>query len=322
MKGFNIAPTPTSGTLGSQGGSLPPDFISSFQNAGHHGLGPSHELFESLHSGLIGRSSGITMRRAYSSNAQNLVHLDSVHHRSSGKYKKRTGSRKKRWESLIEAAITGRVGRFMSKSRSEDSVCEPQDNMASPIPGSEPRRRSRDYDYSDPTSERRDRTSNMPGEALAALRKKRENFASASKHLGHTGGYIAAVPKPQETSKLHLKRAASVPVQYLDPTLCPGRLDQTQSVDSQSQMQSTLSPSTTDESVTAEAERLLIEPYNSSASGDLKTTLDSGVGSIPPPLQLRDSITDADKSHNGAYRPPNIPGVQPLSGHTNSEGWL
>nr|XP_018906370.1 PREDICTED: transient receptor potential-gamma protein isoform X2 [Bemisia tabaci] len=306
MKGFNIAPTPSSGGLGSQQGSLPAEFIASFQNVGHHvghhGLSPSHELLESLHSGLIGRSSGITMRRAYSSNNQNMLHLEGAH-RSSAKYKKRNASRKKRWESLIEAAITGRVSRFMSKSRSEDSVCE----GASPEPRPHGHQRPGDGHFPE------------RAEALAALRKKRENFASASKHLGHTA------PKFQDAaSKLHLKRAASVPVQIPDPAQglgLPVRLDQTQSVDSQSQVQSTLSPSTTDESVTAEAERLLIEPYTSSASGDLKTTHDSGT-SGPGPGTGRES--QDLKGHNNGYRPPNasIPGVQPLSGHTNSEGWL
>nr|WMY99273.1 transient receptor potential C (TRPgamma) [Bemisia tabaci] len=250
MKGFNIAPTPSSGGLGSQQGSLPAEFIASFQNVGHHGA-----------------------------------------HRSSAKYKKRNASRKKRWESLIEAAITGRVSRFMSKSRSEDSVCE----GASPEPRPHGHQRPGDAHFPE------------RAEALAALRKKRENFASASKHLGHTA------PKFQDAaSKLHLKRAASVPVQIPDPAQGLGL-----------PVQSTLSPSTTDESVTAEAERLLIEPYTSSASGDLKTTHD-GATSGPGPGPGTGRESQDLKGHNNGYRPPNasIPGVQPLSGHTNSEGWL
>ncbi|KAG5676185.1 hypothetical protein PVAND_006034 [Polypedilum vanderplanki] len=125
MKGFNVAPSIGSTSLtplSEHSGSFPLD---------HHG---SHE-FSAL-SGLFGP--GITPRKNPAPNPlaqqqqQNLSTSqssfgDSMHKlsRFAPKFhsKRNSGSHKRKWGTLIEAAKSGSVSRFIGRSRSEDSVC-------------------------------------------------------------------------------------------------------------------------------------------------------------------------------------------------------
>ncbi|KAL7041237.1 hypothetical protein ACKWTF_000683 [Chironomus riparius] len=128
MKGFNVAPTITSAQLtplSEHSGSFPLD---------HHG---SHEL--SALSGLFGP--GITPRKNAGPNPlqqqeQQQISIsqssfgDSINpihklSRFAPKFhsKRNGGSHKRKWGTLIEAAKSGSVSRFIGRSRSEDSVC-------------------------------------------------------------------------------------------------------------------------------------------------------------------------------------------------------
>jgi hypothetical protein len=106
-------------------------------------------------------------------------------------------SRKRRWDSLIEVAKTGKVGRLISQSRSEDSVCEQKS------PNSE----DTDSNASD-------------GKAMAALKKKRETFQK-SRYQPDDSSSVDVEDKGG--GKKGLKRASSVPAQR--PTELVPRVD-------------------------------------------------------------------------------------------------
>lgn len=90
---------------------------------------------------------------------------------------KNRGSHKRRWGTLIEAAKSGRVGRLISRSRSEDSVCNRHQH------------RSNSEEATDTDS-----TESHPlANALAALKRKRNKFsASRGSHAVQTTSHNEA----------------------------------------------------------------------------------------------------------------------------------
>lgn len=104
---------------------------------------------------------------------------------------KTASARKRRWDSLIEVAKSGKVARFISQSRSEDSVCEQRS------PNSE--------NMTDTDSN----ASAIEGKALSVLKKKRANFHQSRYHPNES----SSVDIEEKCEKKILKRASSVPVQ-------------------------------------------------------------------------------------------------------------
>ena len=102
-----------------------------------------------------------------------------------------SANKKRRWDSLIEVAKTGKVGKFISQSRSEDSVCEQRS------PNSE--------NQTDTDSN----ASAMEGKSLSMLKKKREKFQKSR----YTPNESSSVDIEERCEKKVLKRASSVPVQ-------------------------------------------------------------------------------------------------------------
>lgn len=284
MKGFNIAPPPASSSTSS----LPPvaELIASLQLHNEHSS--SHELFGSTISGLLGSTPGLTMRRTYTAHNKepNQPH---AHHGLRGLMFKRNSSRKRRWDSLIEAAKSGRVGRLINRSRSEDSVCNGNNNGHGRLRHSPLSDNNVTDTDSNPSLMEREPTSL----GLSMLRHKRRVFSTSRNPKGETGSSLDSKEPTQLKSKL--KRASSVPARGTEQE---GSIEHQESHEqTQSQQQSVdiqpqtiLTPSTTEESVTT---------ANDNSNSDLL------------------------KRHNGLVTVlPNLPGIQPVSGHNVSAGWL
>lgn len=297
MKGFNIAPPPTSSSTTS----LPPvaELIASLQLHDHSSLPSSRELFGSTISGLIGSTPGLSMRRTYSTAPKETNsaahHHHHNHHGLSRLMFKRNSSRKRKWDSLIEAAKTGKMGRLINRSRSEDSVCNGNGNGGEVRNSHSPL--SEDNNITDTDSnpsliENKDTTSS----SLSILKQKRKIFSASRNPGGEAGSSLDS--KDKSLFKKQLKRASSVPTRVVEPVFPPKQgheqtQSQQQSVDIQTN-QNMLTPSTTDESVTP------------------------GVNSN----DTNSSSVDY-KNRNGLVTVlPNLPGIQPVSGHNVSAGWL
>ncbi|XP_075213272.1 transient receptor potential cation channel gamma isoform X4 [Lycorma delicatula] len=282
MKGFNIAPPPASSSTSS----LPPvaELIASLQM--HNENSSSHELFGSTISGLLGSTPGLTMRRTYTAHTKEHNQQHHPHHGLRGLMFKRNSSRKRRWDSLIEAAKSGRVGRLINRSRSEDSVCNGNNGgrlRHSPLS---------DNNVTDTDSNPSLMENREPSLGLSILRHKRLVFSSSRNSKGETGSSLDSKEPTQLKSKL--KRASSVPARGTEQESVEHTesheqtQSQQQSVDIQPQ--TILTPSTTEESVTTGNDN---------------------------------SNSDPTKRHNGLVTViPNLPGIQPVSGHNVSAGWL
>lgn len=122
MKGFNIAPQPSTTTA-----PLPPvaEFIASLQQ--HHDTNQHHDMFGSTLSGIFNSNNKkLHQHSSTVSSSQGSINEGHHHHHHKGIGKfhiKRTSSHKRRWGTLIEAAKSGRVSKLIGRSRSEDSVC-------------------------------------------------------------------------------------------------------------------------------------------------------------------------------------------------------
>ncbi|BET03419.1 Transient receptor potential cation channel subfamily C member [Nesidiocoris tenuis] len=173
MKGFNIAPPPSSANV--TGGVSPQiaDALAALAKTS------SNEHLNSA-AARLGAGPGASIRRKYKDNLSKLMF------RSSGG----AGGGKRRWDSLIEVAKSAKVSRFISQSRSEDSVCG---------------------DQRSPNSENlTDTDSNASGkDALSALKKKRQVFHKSR----YTPNESSSVDVEEKCEKKVLKRASSVPVQ-------------------------------------------------------------------------------------------------------------
>lgn len=287
MKGFNIAPTPTSNSTTS----LPPvaEIIATLTRGDPTSLPSSHELFGSTISGILGSTPGLTMRRTYSTTPKDPSSNQNHHHGLSRLVFKRNSSRKKRWESLIEAAKTGRVGRLINRSRSEDSVCNGNgiEGRNSHSPLSEDNNAT-DTDSNPSLMENKDSSAN-----LSILKQKRKVFSASRNPQGEAGSSLDL--KDTKLSRKQLKRASSVPTRVIESVVMPQRHEQVQSQQQSVdiQPQTLLTPSTTEESVTP------------------------GTGNET------NSSSVEFKNRNGLITVlPNLPGIQPVSGHNVSAGWL
>lgn len=280
MKGFNIAPPPASSSTTS----LPPVAELFLQLGEHASLPSSHELFGSTLSGLLGSTPGLTMRRTFTAPKE----ANQPNHGIGRLMFKRNSSRKRKWESLIEATKFGKVGKLINRSRSEDSMCNGKNgegrNSQSPL--------SDENNLTDSDSNPSLIETKEPSVSLSILKHKRKIFSTSRNPPGETGSSLDS--KEQKKFKKQLKRASSVPTraaEEVQPAKHEQVQSQQQSVDIQ--QQGMLTPSTTEESVTPGA-----------AGNDTNGS------------------SAEFKNRNGLVTVlPNL-GIQPLSGHNVSAGWL
>ncbi|CAH1397842.1 unnamed protein product [Nezara viridula] len=168
MKGFNIAPPPSS----SNSSSVAPVL----EHQGSLQKSSSNDNLSNPASARLSGGPGLSIRRKYRDNLSKLMF---------------SANKKRRWDSLIEVAKTGKVSKFISQSRSEDSVCEQRS------PNSE--------NQTDTDSN----ASAVEGKALSMLKKKREKFQKSRYHPNES----SSVDIEEKCEKKVLKRASSVPVQ-------------------------------------------------------------------------------------------------------------
>ncbi|XP_039279119.1 transient receptor potential-gamma protein isoform X2 [Nilaparvata lugens] len=296
MKGFNIAPPPAASSSTT---SLAPvaELIATLGYRDEHA---TQELFGPI-SGLLGTNPGLTPRRVCTATPKDVPEPNAGHHGLRGLMFKRNSSRKRRWDSLIEAAKSGRVGRLINRSRSEDSVCNGENNghtVHSPLSDNN----ATDTDSNPSLMESRDASS----VGLAILRHKRRIFSTSRNPKGEAGSSLDS--KEPTPLKAQLKRASSVPARgtELEPVRAHEQTQsQQESVDMQHQ-QTMLTPSTTEESVTT------------------GNDFPAAAGSLHAATASASAVTDQPlKGRNGLVTTlPNLPGIQPVSGHNVSAGWL
>ncbi|XP_050300048.1 transient receptor potential-gamma protein isoform X3 [Anthonomus grandis grandis] len=341
MKGFNIAPQPSSTS-----GVLPPvaEFIASLQ--GHHHEG-HHDFFGSTLSGIFNSAPRkLTQHSSTVSSSQGSIneghhhHHHHHHHRGLGRFHlKRSHSQKRRWGTLIEAAKTGKVSRLIGRSRSEDSVCNNcrengnhnHSHSNSPASDENGSMSGTDSNPSIDNASIKDHEPELHGLAhgLALLKKKRKKF-SASRNTSPVVVTPTAVSesltKKFSTSKKQipqvLKRASSVPTRVPDVVSQPvSRHEKTQSQQDSIEVPPTttgglnLTPSTT-ESVTNTIPSSSLPGENGSSREPLLYTSSSSnpaTGSTQTP--------DEEFKQN-QHLLPKLPGVIPLSGHNHNTGWL
>ncbi|XP_046475624.1 transient receptor potential-gamma protein isoform X2 [Neodiprion pinetum] len=325
MKGFNIAPQPGGS------GTLPPvaEFIASLQQAHHEHA--HHDLFGSTLSGIFGP--GATPKKhPHHTSTNSVPGLTTGPRPPRGT---RESSRKRRWGTLIEAAKVGRVSKLIAgRSRSEDSVYSPASDDGSRSDGSSDSKSSLDVTTPDSHAHQHVHShhhhphdvhhmfSHGLGPALAALRKKRKKFsasrASTPAMASHTNP-VESVMHPitsalaLKVTRKQLQRASSVPTrgpETVIPPITPRCHEVTQSqqpsLDAVEMIASheaqgvivaagPLTPSTTEESVIATA---------------------TGTGTGTPV-----SLTSV-KRNGSATQLQRLPGIEPISGHDVSAGWL
>ncbi|XP_074026090.1 transient receptor potential cation channel gamma isoform X2 [Leptinotarsa decemlineata] len=328
MKGFNIAPQPSTSSA-----SLPPvaEFIASLQqhHDDHH---HHHDFFGSTLSGIFANSTPRKLHQQSStvSSSQGSINEGLHHHHNHHKRLnfKRVHSHKRRWGTLIEAAKIGKVSRLIGRSRSEDSVCnsckENGHNHSHSRSNSPVSERSESLSDSNPSLDvqpdiPRERELHGIAHGLALLKKKRKKF-SASRNTSP----IIPPTNPIELSHKKfqpvkaLKRASSVPTRVPEMVQITHRHEKTQSqqdsIELPTTVPSTLTPSTTEESVNTVGQPTATsgtsrDPllFNSSSSNPAN-------GSLQTP--------DEEYRHHSSQSLPKLPGVIPLCGHTAPTGWL
>ncbi|KAK6630004.1 hypothetical protein RUM44_005655 [Polyplax serrata] len=313
MKGFNIAPTPGSGVP------LAPvaEFIANLQvepEIPHH-----QDLFGSAITGVLGPSNTLPKKsnQETPSSAPPYVHARSLEttittHKPKFNISKRSSSRKRRWEMLMEAAKTGKVGKLINRSRSEDSVCNTKGVKNFNSPASDENQTESQTD-SNPSlvealgsglSSLQSGLSNfgLGSSALAALKRKRKKFStSRTKQCiksdekmteSTTSSGVYSLSNQAKNEKL-LKRTSSVPARNPDATEAVNYVQFPE----------------------GESDSKNLEKENSvqSTEGDEQETFQSPM----PSSTIEQNLPF--KSRNGAATLPNLPGVQPVSG---SQGWL
>ncbi|XP_035722146.1 transient receptor potential-gamma protein-like isoform X7 [Vespa mandarinia] len=310
MKGFNIAPQP-----GSSSTLLEPvaELIASWKEVEHENS--HHEIFGSTRSEIFGLG---TMPKK-------TLHHSNACRQSRGA---RSSSKKKRWDTLIEAAKAHKVSKkFISRSRSEDSVYSPAsedggsrsegstDSKSSlEIHGSHDVHSHQSHQHSHHSHHTESHHSFGRLALVSALTKKRKKFSASrastpamtstnSNPMESTTQPIASILL-SKVSKKQLHRASSVPTRGPElgsQTITPRRHEVTQSqqpsldtaeivsVSEQQRVVSAvpLTPSTTEESVIA--------------SGAISMTV---------------------KTNGSATQLQRLPGIEPISGHDVSAGWL
>jgi len=356
MKGFNIAPAPSSTTQ------LPTvaEFMANLQQHHEHQVPTHHlhDLFGSTTSAIFGSTMG-----PGSTPKKSLHHTNSSHstsgaggngeqHTNRGGFGrlprlhiKRSSSHKRRWGTLIEAAKSGRVSRLIGRSRSEDSVCNSHsrnnhnihcsNHSHSNSPASD--------DITESPSDSNPSLAEVPTEtvthsgigiaALAALRKRRKKFSSSRNTNTAEGGGKTVTPQAccaTKGGKKQLQRASSVPTRASEAVtlISHRRHEQTQSQQHSVELgqNETITPSTTEESVATYSTGVgggvsvgscSREPLLVSGSANSTNNTSSQASTHRQPQESQ------NKSHNGSVVVlPNLPGIQPVSGHNMSAGWL
>lgn len=311
MKGFNIAPTPASGAP------LAPvaEFIANLQVEPE--ISQHHELFGSTISGILGscqtlpKKSNNLYRSLYGSSGQtpfappsNPGTPSSSSHKSVSKltpkfHASKSGSgRKRRWGTLIDAAKSGKVSKLINRSRSEDSVCNSRPYRSSTGAGSDENVSESDSNPSLADAFGSGLSAFGFGQSgpLSVLRRKRKKSSSRMKEADESktaGLNTISGGRPRSeafSSEKLLKRASSVPARNSDPRGV--RFTQTTPEEMEKERCSTEEPANAEEK---EAAR---------------------------PSDAEPSPGRAFKSRNGTAVLSNLPGIQPVSGHNISHGWL
>ncbi|XP_025986814.1 transient receptor potential-gamma protein isoform X2 [Solenopsis invicta] len=322
MKGFNIGPQPGGS------GSLPPvaEFIASLQQAQQEN---THELFGSTLSGIFGPAT-TAKRSPHHTSTNSMPGLASGSRPSHGT---RSSSRKKRWGTLIEAAKAGRVSRLIGRSRSEDSVYSPaSEDGGSRSEGSSDSKSSLEGAGHDVQNGQHPHHSQSHhshheahhmfthglGPALAALRKKRKKFSASRSSTpamtsstntnpadSSTTSSVATVLTARISSKKkQLQRASSVPTR--GPELTPQS-----SITSSQWQEVTQSQRQPDINV----EMIINERINAQQGAPLPLTTEENV--------VASGSTSITAKRNGsAAQLQRLPGIEPISGHDVSAGWL
>ncbi|XP_076281851.1 transient receptor potential cation channel gamma isoform X3 [Lasioglossum baleicum] len=284
MKGFNIGPQPGGS------GSLPPvdEFVALQQQVQQQ----NSQDFGSTLSGLFGP--GTTPKKSPHSTSTN-----SVPGLSCEQARMRNGSRKRGWGNIIEFARSSRMSRLINRSRSEVSVYSPgSEDGGSRSEGSTDSKSS--LETGGPEVQPHPHRSHHPHDARQMRAHRLGALNTLRKKPVHrlTSSFASAVAKRQQ-----LCRASSVPIrgpELIQQGIMPRRHDGTQS--QQPSLDNTdgasvseqpvvtaipLTPSTTEESVVA--------------SGSLSVTL---------------------KRNGSATQLQRLPGIEPISGHDVTGGWL
>ncbi|EFN61135.1 Transient receptor potential-gamma protein [Camponotus floridanus] len=335
MKGFNIAPQPGGS------GTLPPvaEFIASLQQAQQEN---SHQdLFGSTLSGIFG--SGVKK-------SPHHISTNSVPGLATGPQQIRGirgSSRKKRWGTLIEAAKAGRVSRLIGRSRSEDSVYSPaSEDGGSRSEGSSDSKSSLEMASQDVQSTQHSHHSHSHhahhhethhmfshglGPALAALRKKRKKFSSSRSSTpamtsstntnpadSSTIHSVATVLASKVCSKKQLQRASSVPTR--GPEITPQSSITTRRhevIQSQQPSFEVIEVA----SISEQQKKFLqcdchyFTDVVSSIPLTPSTTEESVAASVP-------TSKFTARRNGSATTQLHLPGIEPISGHDVSTGWL
>ncbi|XP_077296878.1 transient receptor potential-gamma protein-like isoform X3 [Arctopsyche grandis] len=327
MKGFNIAP--------SNNVTLPPvaEFIASLHHQhSEQGHTHGHEVFGSTFSGIFGGGGSVHKAPHHSlrTSQSSLSSEANPYHRGLALnmarfHPKRSSSHKRRWGTLIEAAKVGRVSKLIGRSRSEDSVCNshcrqnsshshsnspPSDNTDSPSDSNRSLERSQPpkskYDTQTTPSEHRSHSHGIS--ALVALKKKRKKFSDSR------NASPDPPPHPPQPTKKILKRACSVPMRVADvvnphpaTVQCEDSTENIRPID-----ETGMTPSTTEESVGRSGTSRKSNNENKPSGSSLEPLLTSLDESSP------------HKTHRNVKSVvlPRLPGIIPLSGHTQPSGWL
>ncbi|XP_071559770.1 transient receptor potential-gamma protein isoform X1 [Temnothorax nylanderi] len=325
MKGFNIGSQPGGS------GTLPPvaEFIASLQQAQHENS--HHDLFGSTMSGIFGP--GTTSKKSPHHTSTNSVPgLASGSRQSHGT---RISSRKKRWGTLIEAAKAGRVSRLIGRSRSEDSVYSPaSEDGGSRSEGSSDSKSSLEGAGHDVQSTQQPHNSHSHhahhheahhmfthglGPALAALRRKRKKFSASRVSTpamtsstntnpadSSTTSSVATVLTARISSKKQLQRASSVPTR--GPELTP----------QSSIMSSRRHEVTQSQQPSLDVVEIAINERMNAQQGIVPLTPSTTEESV-----VASGSTSITAKRNGsATQLQRLPGIEPISGHDVSAGWL
>ncbi|XP_065158698.1 LOW QUALITY PROTEIN: transient receptor potential-gamma protein-like [Atheta coriaria] len=364
MKGFNIAPQPSTGGTG-----LPPvaEFIASLQQQQQE----SNDLFGSTLSNIFNNQPRRIQHSSTVSSSQGSI--NEGHHRGRC-HMKRSSSHKRRWGTLIEAAKAGKVSHLIGRSRSEDSVCNStvcrdshnHNHSHSNSPGS-------DDNCTESATDSNPSLDVVPGNGhghshshrdsghghghsmsisdhfhgissgLALLRKKRKKF-SASRN---TSPVVQQPPNPIEhaiavcvgksNKKVSqvLKRASSVPTRVPEVVQIMHKHELTQSQQDSVELPSsappiTLTPSTTEESMSNPMQAMLVCSVGPSASSREPLLYSSSsnptTGSSQTPEEEyrhsngQSTMTTTTTTTSSSL--PRLPGVIPLGGPYGPTGWL
>ncbi|XP_067003737.1 transient receptor potential-gamma protein [Anabrus simplex] len=352
MKGFNIAPPPSGGNQLSTVAEFMANLQQQHQEHHHHHSPHLQELFGSTTSAIFGAPGSTPKKSPHHPHSTNSnISTNGEHaHRGLGRlaprfHIKRSSSHKRRWGTLIEAAKSARVGRLIGRSRSEDSVCNnhcPHHNNHSCSNHSHSNSPASDENITESPSDSNPSLVEVPAggnvsmigirsSALEVLKRKRKKF-SASRNV-NVADVISGnvIVKPGvccmvKGNKKQLQRASSVPARASESvTLISHCHEQTQSqqqsVELNPVQHEILTPSTTEESVATFSTTVGAGVGMGSSSRDqLISSSNVSTSSNPP---AHSEITSQGQKHNGSVVVlPNLPGIQPVSGHNVSAGWL